>query len=51
MKKKKKTNVNTLIYRWTHDKNPVRASGKPSKNKIEIKQVNDIKEVLNKREI
>ena len=49
MKKKSK---NSLIYRWTNDKNPVGVSGKPSKikrseKKIEIKYVADINEVLN----
>ena len=53
-KKKKKINKNSLINRWTNDKNPVGVSGKPSqnkqsKNKIEIKYVADINEVLNEK--
>ena len=49
MKRKKKINKNSLIYRWANDKNPVRVSGKPSKNKITIKHVADINEVLNEK--
>ncbi len=48
--KKKKLNKNSLINRWKNDKNPVRVSGKPSKNKIEIRYVADINEVLNEKE-
>lgn len=53
-KKKKKINKNSLINRWANDKNPVGVSGKPSqnkqfKNKIEIKYVADINEVLNEK--
>ncbi len=46
MKKKK----NSLINRWQNDKNPVRVSGKPSKNKIEIRYAANINEVLNEKE-
>ena len=42
---------NSLINRWKNDKNPVRVSGEPSKNKIEIRYVADINEVLNEKEI
>lgn len=48
--KKKKANKNSLIYRWTNDKNPVRVGGKSSKNIIEIKHVTDIEEVLSEKE-
>ena len=44
-------NKNSLIYRWANDKNPVRVSGKPSKDKIEIKHVVDINKILNVDEI
>ena len=52
--KKKKINKNSLINRWANDTNPVGVSGKSSqnkrsKNKIEIKYVADINEVLNDR--
>lgn len=46
----KKKNKNSLIYRWANDKNPVRVSGKPSKDKIGIKYVADINKVLNKED-
>lgn len=40
-------NKNSLIYKWENDKNPVGVSGDTSKNKIEIKYVDDIKQALN----
>jgi len=43
-------NKNLLICRWTYDKNPVRVSGKSSKEKIDIKYVSDINEILNGEE-
>ncbi len=43
-------NKNSLINKWQNDKNPVRVSGKPSKNKIEIRYVADINEVLNEKD-
>ena len=46
----KKKNKNSLINRWRNDKNPVRVSGKPSKNKMEIHYVADINEALNEKE-
>ncbi len=48
--KKEKISKNSLINRWANDKKPIRISGKPSKERIEIKYVNDINDVLNERE-
>lgn len=44
-----KNKSNSLVNRWASDKNPVRVSGKATKNKIEIRQVPDISKVLNKK--